>query len=127
MSSKILKQIEEEFACMDCGINTFFTEEYYMLEDKVWLSITKSEERLGVLCISCVEKRLDRKLESNDFSDCSLNKSFICGPKSKCLLNRLLRKPTVRIRTNRRSGKTVGKAITDVKKAPKSTDGREVF
>lgn len=38
----------------------------YMLHDKLWLSVAKKGENL---CISCLEKRLGRKVTQNDFSE----------------------------------------------------------
>lgn len=51
--------------CMDCGVNTSEIREFYMLQDEVWLRAVPG--RLGMLCIQCVEARLDRKLRPRDF------------------------------------------------------------
>jgi hypothetical protein len=38
--------------CIDCGINT--TDEYFWLRDDVWPID-------GILCIACLERRIDRQ------------------------------------------------------------------
>jgi hypothetical protein len=67
-------------ACIDCGIDT--TDEYYMVKDDVW-PIGKHD---GMLCIGCLERRINRQLTPTDFTDASINWE---GPKSDRLRNRL--------------------------------------
>jgi hypothetical protein len=50
--------------CMDCR-STESGGHDYMLRDEIWLSIVP--DRLGLLCLSCVEKRLGRRLSEDDF------------------------------------------------------------
>lgn len=50
---------------MSCGINTSEIHEYYMLTDETWLKAVP--DRLGMLCIQCVEAVLGRKLSPHDF------------------------------------------------------------
>lgn len=60
------------FLCMDCGEDTM--DEYYMVHKEIWEVSTHKEERQGILCIGCLEKRLGRSLNKNDFpSDVPLN------------------------------------------------------
>lgn len=54
----------KNFICMDCGMDTW--DEYYMLYSKVWKKVNPKIK--GMLCILCVEKRLERKLNKNDFT-----------------------------------------------------------
>ena len=61
------------FNCLDCGVNTSEIEEYYMLHDRVWRSVTNQNERYGMLCLGCIERRLGRLLEPTDFADVALN------------------------------------------------------
>lgn len=58
-----------------------------MLHDHIW-SLTGMRKFDGMLCISCVEKRLHRKLTPLDFMDISLNFKRITNQSSK-LKNRL--------------------------------------
>ncbi len=53
--------------CMDCGVNTFKTDEYYMVRRPLWLEATYDEGGNGMLCISCLENRIGRKLKKEDF------------------------------------------------------------
>lgn len=78
------------FKCMDCQICTKTINEYYMLKMEIWLKANPLDD--GMLCIKCLEKRLDRKLNSSDFSDCTVNRDHKLFQKSKLLLNRLMNK-----------------------------------
>lgn len=77
--------------CLECGVDTFIIDEYYMLKDSVWGSIVPIES--GMLCVGCVEKRLGRKLRASDFTDCPLNMEIKSGIRkgSGRLKNRLSR------------------------------------
>jgi len=61
----------EAFVCLDCGVNTMFTEEYYMLTGEVWKEAVP--DLVGMLCINCVELRLGRQLWPEDFMDIPIN------------------------------------------------------
>jgi hypothetical protein len=75
-----------KFKCMDCGVDTGKIHEHYFVHTSVWLSVVNSIQ--GMLCISCLEKRLGRQLRSEDFTNC-----YISNPKrntmSMLLLSRL--------------------------------------
>lgn len=58
--------------CVDCSVDTILIGEYYMLHHFVWQQ-TGLGRYDGMLCISCVEKRIGRKLTSKDFSDFPVN------------------------------------------------------
>lgn len=56
--------------CIDCGMETI-PEEYYMLHDEVWGEANPKKE--GMLCIGCVERRLGRSLNKDDFTSALIN------------------------------------------------------
>ena len=59
------------FFCMDCDVDTYVNEQYYMLKDRLWKRINPSVD--GMLCLPCAEKRLGRPLSRKDFKDVPLN------------------------------------------------------
>ena len=59
------------FRCLDCSMCTNCNYEYYMVTDQVWLEANPKDK--GMLCIGCLELRLNRLLTKDDFSDCPLN------------------------------------------------------
>lgn len=61
--------------CSDCGIDTREIDEYYMVHFELWEQVIP--ERNGFLCIGCLEERLGRELNAEDFLDCPLNKEMI--------------------------------------------------
>jgi hypothetical protein len=79
-------KIHGNFSCSDCGNNVkALWEFHYMLKSEIWLTVAKSSE---LLCISCLEIRLKRKLTPDDFTNESINRKNF-GKKSARLLNRL--------------------------------------
>lgn len=74
--------------CIDCKVNTYLIGEYYMVYHSVW---EESGLRLfdGMLCISCLEKRIGRQLTSEDFSDFPINKDPMF--RSDLLISRMLK------------------------------------
>lgn len=77
-----------QFLCVDCGDNTFM-DEYYMVKDSVWETEAKMDSEGGMLCIGCLEDRIERLLVPSDFTDCPVNNDDRTFRKSKNLLNRL--------------------------------------
>jgi hypothetical protein len=77
----------QNFDCVDCGINTLDSKEYYMVSNSVWLE-TKLKTDEGMLCISCLESRIGRNLTSKDFPDLPIN-TQIFFPKSSLFLSRI--------------------------------------
>lgn len=75
-----------KFLCLDCGIDTGAIYEHYMLIDSTWYLIHDS--KIGMLCIGCLEIRLGRQLNANDFNDSYLNNTSI-APKSARLIERM--------------------------------------
>lgn len=71
--------------CMDCDQNTSELREFYMLEQPVWESVIKVSEQTGMLCVGCVEIRLQRRLEPADFNP---KWSHLCPFPSNRLLDR---------------------------------------
>ena len=58
------------FECLYCGVNTMHNNEYYMLNDDLWLEVTASAgtNGEGMACIGCVEEQLGRRLTRKDFN-----------------------------------------------------------
>lgn len=77
--------IKNRFYCLDCSFDTNTNDEYYMVHDHVW---KKAGDIDGMLCIGCLEKRLDRKLNKLDFSPYPIN---TCFSQSDRLRNRIQR------------------------------------
>ena len=59
---------EAKLECFDCGVDVihFSHFQYCMLKDSVWKQAAKKHYR-KILCVSCIEKRLGRKLEFEDY------------------------------------------------------------
>lgn len=63
-----------KFNCMDCGAdprNPKFID--YMIRTDIWKSVVGTPGHRGVLCLTCLENRLSRRLELNDFTLCGSN------------------------------------------------------
>ena len=60
-----------KFLCLDCNIDTGKIHEHYFIHTPLWLSINKTIN--GMLCISCLEKRLNRILTKDDFPQVHVN------------------------------------------------------
>lgn len=71
-----------KWKCLDCGIDTKY--EHYFIHTHIWLSVVKSKH--GMLCVECLEKRLNRQLTRADFTGCYINSG---GMKSTRLLQRM--------------------------------------
>jgi DNA-directed RNA polymerase subunit RPC12/RpoP len=69
---KTKEEIRKGFLCMDCGKDIYKSNEYYTLLNKVWHRICPTDWK-GILCLTCVEKRLGRKLHRDDFLRCTNN------------------------------------------------------
>jgi hypothetical protein len=59
------------FFCMECDVDTYANEQYYVLKDRLWKRIHPPVD--GMLRLSCAEKRLGRPLSRRDFKDVPLN------------------------------------------------------
>lgn len=59
------------WACKCCGKDCYAdNKDYYMLKDEVWEKIFPMNN--GMLCMSCAESRLGRKLQKEDILVCRL-------------------------------------------------------
>jgi len=60
--------------CVDCTVDTAIRglDEYYMVHNTVW-SAAGMAPRGGMLCIGCLETRLDRQLTAGDFTRVPVN------------------------------------------------------
>lgn len=84
--TKTMTDLFDKFKCQDCEVNTGEIHEYYMLLDDLWMQIR--DKYHGMLCIGCVEKKLGRKLNKQDFVDVPIN-NIDERIKSERLVNRL--------------------------------------
>ena len=82
----------KDFICAECGFNCTKGNEIFYLDTTIWYRITQKKwgktTQNGILCISCCEKFLGRRLTKRDFSKSYVNKlgNF---RKSARLINRL--------------------------------------
>jgi hypothetical protein len=58
---------DSHWRCLDCGMNTGPTQEYFMLRHELWRRLVARRDRGGMLCLRCVELRLGRGLCGRDF------------------------------------------------------------
>jgi hypothetical protein len=77
------KKSRKKFLCLDCGLDTGKAGEHYMLLEKTWKLTGLG--KFGMLCILDVEKRIGRKLVSQDFND-----SYLNNPRTGIISARLL-------------------------------------
>ena len=72
--TKSLKNHKNKFRrlCTDCKVDVVYIREWYMVNDHVWQQAAMKRFG-GVLCIGCLEDRLERKLNKRDFFCCPLN------------------------------------------------------
>jgi hypothetical protein len=63
-----------EFHCMDCGVDTWDTDEFYMVADALWLSVVPDGR--GMLCVGCLERRLGRRLTAADLLPRKMDKHY---------------------------------------------------
>lgn len=71
--------------CKDCGTATICAGIYYMVEHKIWNQahgVDDEDQSFdpdldGLLCIPCLEKRLDYTLDYADFLDCPTNAKVV--------------------------------------------------
>jgi hypothetical protein len=69
--------------CGDCLVDVIEIGERYMVHDAVW----PIEPDGGVLCVGCLEKRIGRRLNARDFTDCLGNRG--AWPQSERLRSRM--------------------------------------
>ena len=61
---------QRKWLCVDCQRNT--QHEHYFVKNEVWFELAKMPEH-GMLCISCLEKRINRQLVPEDFTAAYIN------------------------------------------------------
>jgi hypothetical protein len=64
------KQRRRKYECVDCGGNP----DCPMLLDSIWAGVAA---RSDFLCVSCVERRLDRRLTLADLKPCGLTRTIL--------------------------------------------------
>ena len=72
---------KRKWLCVDCNEHTKF--EHYFLKNEVWMGEAKMGET-GMLCIGCVENRINRILVPADFTN-----AYINDPKKNTMSDRL--------------------------------------
>ena len=56
------------YHCYDCERNVGDLNEYwYMLRHEIWKQLCPEDDGTMMMCIACLERRADRKLNSTDF------------------------------------------------------------
>lgn len=56
----------KDFVCLDCKVNTHEINEYYMVTDELWKLATSGTDGSGMLCIGCLEDRLQKYRAADD-------------------------------------------------------------
>jgi len=56
---------DSNWLCLDCSKDTF--DEYYGVRNHLWRRAVDRSQRHGMLCLSCLERRLGRYLRLEDF------------------------------------------------------------
>lgn len=73
------KKLNETELCVDCKVNCFEINEYYMVTDACWERAGMTPNG-GMLCIGCLEGRLGKRLQPRNFSECVLNWRNVFAP-----------------------------------------------
>jgi hypothetical protein len=58
---------DRRFRCIDCGKDTDESGEYYSIRDDVWAASGLAPNG-GMLCLACLERRIERPLTAEDFT-----------------------------------------------------------
>ena len=75
---------KNHFFCVDCGVNVSDKKEHYFVHTSLWVGVANlSIDQM--CCISCLEKRIKRQLNRNDFTD-----AYINNPKRNVMSSDLL-------------------------------------
>ena len=95
-ASRLGRRLRSSVYCLDCGVDTYKIEQYYMLRNGVWRSI--NFKRSGMLCLACAERRLGRPLAAPDFASVPVNaKQALLCPELALRLARQTPPPPLRI------------------------------
>ena len=65
---------DKKWFCHDCQAHTGVIGDYYMVTDALWETYGCKD---GMLCISCLEKRIGRELDPEDFTEALVNKGVV--------------------------------------------------
>jgi hypothetical protein len=57
--------VMERLSCRFCGVDTSELHEYYMVTDAIWERYGPADD--GCACIGCLEARMGRQLQPDDF------------------------------------------------------------
>jgi hypothetical protein len=60
---------EKPVHCMDCGQDV--TNEFFMIHGPLWAQAVKG--KIGWICVPCLEHRMGRRLQREDFTLCPAN------------------------------------------------------
>jgi hypothetical protein len=69
--AELAHQEERAFYCLDCDVDTYAIDEYYILHHSVWRRANPAIA--GMLCLGCLERRLGRQLTPEDFAPSLVN------------------------------------------------------
>lgn len=83
---KTVHKSKMKWLCVDCGDTTNL--EHYFVNSDVWFRQARMPEA-GMLCIGCLENRIQRRLVPDDFTDAHIN-----NPKTHSMSSRLLSRIT---------------------------------
>lgn len=67
------------YECNDCGVNTAEIGEFYMVNHELWQYVIPQKPD-AFLCIECLETRLGRTLEPDDFLNAPINRTPLMFP-----------------------------------------------
>lgn len=62
---------ELDWSCRQCGKNTKNDIDFYMVKNEIWKKYSNNKR---ILCWSCLEHNMGRKITKRDLTSCLLNK-----------------------------------------------------
>lgn len=80
-------EMDSVWLCADCGVHTGYIGDYYMVQDSLWEIYGCGE---GMLCIECLETRMQRELTASDFTEALVNKGTMTW-RSELMVSRVER------------------------------------
>jgi hypothetical protein len=63
--------MRKKFLCLDCKVDTGKIGEHYFVHTPLWMKAVGSNK--GMLCVGCLEKRVGRELNKEDFPPVHIN------------------------------------------------------
>jgi hypothetical protein len=67
-----MRHCARQFCCVDCAVDTAAIGEYYMVWPDVWERAEVAPDD-GMLCVGCLEDRIERRLSTLDFMAVPVN------------------------------------------------------